>query len=106
MSDRSVSHKDLDSILFSTDEQLDQLISNTDTFTDLGFDLLDLEDDPALLQNNEKRDQLKIRDRFNSLKEFKDAVADLTIAEHWEYKVLKSEKARVRLHYYFDQICQ
>jgi hypothetical protein len=106
MSDRSVSHRDLDSILFSTDEQLDQLISNTDTFADLGFDLLDLEDDPALLQNSEKRDQLKVRDRFNSLKEFKDAVTDLVIAEHWEYKVLKSEKARVRLRCYFDQVCQ
>ena len=79
MSDRSVSHRDLDSILFSTDEQLDQLISNTDTFADLGFDLLDLEDNPALLQNSEKRDQLKVRDRFNSLKEFKDAVINLVI---------------------------
>ena len=79
MSDRSVSHRDLDSILFSTDEQLDQLISNTDTFADLGFDLLDLKDDPALLQNGEKRNQLKVGDRFNSLKEFKDAVADLAI---------------------------
>ena len=49
MSDKSVSHEDLDSILFSTDEQLDQLISDTTIFTDLGFNLLDLEDDSALL---------------------------------------------------------
>jgi hypothetical protein len=49
MSDRSISHIDLDSILFSTDEQLYQLIVSTNTFTDLGFDLLNLEDDPALL---------------------------------------------------------
>jgi len=106
MLDRFLLHRDLDSILFSTDEQLDQLITSTNTFADLGFDLLDLEDDPALLQNGEKRDQLKVGDCFNSLKEFKDAVADLAIAEHWEYKVIKSEKARVWLRYYFDKVCQ
>jgi len=58
------------------------LISDTDTFVDFSFDLLNLDDDPALLQNSEKRDQLKVRDHFNSLKEFKDTVADLAIAEH------------------------
>ena len=82
------------------------MISDADTFADFSFDLLNLDDDPALLQNGEKRDQLKVKDRFNSLKEFKDTVADLAIAEHWEYKVLKSEKARVRLRCYFDQVCQ
>jgi hypothetical protein len=56
MSDRSVLHEDLDSILFSTNEQLNQLISNTTIFTDLGFDLVDPKDNPALLQNGEKRD--------------------------------------------------
>ena len=106
MSDKSVSYEDLDSILFSTDEQLDQLISDTTIFTDLGFDLLDLEDDPALLQNGEKRDQLKVGDRFNNFRDFKDAVADLAIAEYWEYKVIKSEKSRVKLRCYFDQVCQ
>jgi len=49
MLDRSILHKDLDSILFSTNEQLNQLISNTIIiFADLGFNLLNLKD-PTLL---------------------------------------------------------
>ena len=45
------------------------MISDADTFTDFSFDLLNLDDDPALLQNGEKRDQLKVGDLFNSPKE-------------------------------------
>jgi hypothetical protein len=50
MLDRSISHKDLDSILFSTEEQLNQLISNTTIFLDLGFNLLNLKDEMILLK--------------------------------------------------------
>jgi hypothetical protein len=49
MLDRFLLHRDLDSILFSTDEQLNQLISDNDTFEDLGFDLFDLDNDFGLL---------------------------------------------------------
>jgi hypothetical protein len=93
MLDRSVLHKDLDSILFSTSEQLDQSISNITIFANLGFDPLNPKDDPALLQNGEKRDQLKVGDRFNNFRDFKDTVANLAIAEHWEYNVIKSERS-------------
>jgi hypothetical protein len=57
MLDKSILHKDLDSILFSTDEQLNQLMSNTTIFANLGFNLLNPEDDSALLQDGEKRNQ-------------------------------------------------
>ena len=72
----------LDATFFS-DKKLDELLStNSDIFADLGFDLLDLSNDPAFAQKGEKRDPLKVGDRFNSLRDFKDAVADLVIAEY------------------------
>jgi hypothetical protein len=93
MLDRSVSHKDLDSILFSTNEQLNQLISNITIFANLGFDPLNPKNNPALLQNGEKRNQLKVGDRFNNFRDFKDTIAGLAIAEHWEYNIIKSKRS-------------
>jgi hypothetical protein len=46
-------------------------MSNTTIFTNLGFNLLDPKDDLALLQNREKRDQLKVRNQFNNFRDFK-----------------------------------
>jgi hypothetical protein len=40
---------------------------------DLGFDIFDITEDLTLLDYREKRDQLKIRDVFNSLQDFKDS---------------------------------
>jgi hypothetical protein len=45
-------------------------MSNTTIFANLGFDLLNPKDNPALLQNREKRDQLKVRDQFNNFRDF------------------------------------
>jgi hypothetical protein len=51
------------------------------SFSNLSFDLVD-DNDPIFVQKGKKRTQLEVGDRFNSLQDFKDAVADLAIAEY------------------------
>jgi hypothetical protein len=86
----------LDATFFS-DEKLDELLSTNDSiFADLGFDLLDLNNNPASAQNGEKRDPLRVGDR---LRDFKDAVIDLAIAEHWEFKSPFGSGIHSRVHH-------
>jgi hypothetical protein len=82
MSDARVSHAELNAILFSNNNLDNILSSNLDAFADLGFNILDSNEDPALLQYTKKHDELKVRDKFSSLRDFKDAVIDLAISQH------------------------
>ncbi|KAL5320366.1 hypothetical protein ACEPPN_011167 [Leptodophora sp. 'Broadleaf-Isolate-01'] len=93
---------------FISNVDLDALLAMSDPFADLGFHLLDqeLDNDPILHASQEKPPSLKVGDKFNSLRAFKDAVIDQAVHERWEPRCKKSEMLYVRYTCFFENTCQ
>jgi hypothetical protein len=82
-------NNDLDALLFDTN-------NSSSGFSDLGFELLNLEDDPEWIPKPDSIPSIKVSDTFVNLKSFKESVHELAMQEKWEPHTTKSQQDYVR----------